>query len=111
MLGRFVPWNARDVEFDVLAPARGRPLSRAGLAWRVAVGAGASLLTGLSGLALVAGLSGVRSGRGFAAGPARASALSPSSVAEWTTTAGLAVLAVLGGLSTSATLVARRGLR
>ena len=38
MLGRFVPWNARDVEFDVQAPARGRPLSRAGLAWRVAAG-------------------------------------------------------------------------
>jgi len=110
MLGRFVPWGARDVEFDVPAPSWGGPLSRAGLAWRVALGAGASLLVGLSGLALVAGLSGVRAGRGFTAGPALASAFSPSSVGEWTTTAGLLVLAVLGGLATAATLVARRGL-
>ena len=110
LLGRFVPWNARDVEFDVQAPSWGRPLTHAGLAWRVALGAGAGLLTGLSGLALVAGLSGVRAGRGFAAGPALASAFSPSSVGEWTTTAGLVVLAVLGGLATAATLVARRGM-
>ena len=80
MLGRFVPWNARDVEFDVQAPSWGRPLTHAGLAWRVALGAGAGLLTGLSGLALVAGLSGVRAGRGFAAGPALASAFSPCPV-------------------------------
>jgi len=89
----------------------GRPLSRAGLGWRVALGAGASLLAGLSGLALAAGLSGVRAGRGFAAGPALESAFFPSSVGEWTTSAGLVVLAVLGGLATAAALVARRGLR
>jgi hypothetical protein len=111
MLARFVPWNARDVEFDVQAPARGRPLSRAGLAWRIALGAASALLVGLSGLALAAGLSGMRAGRGFTAGPALAHAVSPSTVGEWTTTAGLLVLAVLGGLATAATLVARRGLR
>jgi PAT family beta-lactamase induction signal transducer AmpG len=111
MLARFVPWNARDVEFEVQAPAWGRPLSRAGLGWRIALGAASGLLVGLSGLALAAGLSGVRAGRGFTAVPALARALSPSSVGDWTTTAGLVVLAVLGGLATGATLVARRGLR
>jgi len=33
----------------------------------------------------------------------------PHGVAEWTTTAGLVVLAGLGGLATAATLAARRG--
>ena len=110
MLARFVPWNARDVEFEVRTPSRGRPLSRAGLAWRIALGAVSTLLVGLSGLALAAGLSGMRAGRGFTARPAIANALLPSTVGEWTTTAGLLVLAVLGGLATAATLVARRGL-
>ncbi len=109
MLGRFVPWGARDVEFEVLAPSWGAPLSRGGLAWRVALGAATSLSVGLAGLALLAGLTGIRAGRGFAAGPALASVLAPASVGEWTTTLGLVVLTVLGGLATAATLVARRG--
>jgi PAT family beta-lactamase induction signal transducer AmpG len=110
MLARFVPWNARDVEFEVEAPPRGSRLSRAGLAWRVAVGASATLLAGLGGLALVAGLTGIRAGRGFDAWPAVVRALAPASAGEWTTTAGLLVLAGLGGLVTAATLVARHGL-
>jgi PAT family beta-lactamase induction signal transducer AmpG len=110
MLARFVPWNARDVEFEILEPARGTPLSRAGLAWRAAIGACAALLTGMGGLALVAGLTGVRAGRGFSVWPALVSAVNPSTIGEWTTTAGLLVLAVLGGLATAATLVARRGI-
>jgi PAT family beta-lactamase induction signal transducer AmpG len=110
MLARFVPWNARDVEFEVEAPPRGSPLSRAGLAWRVGVGASATLLAGLGGLALVAGLTGIRAGRGFDAWPAVVRALAPASAGEWTTTAGLLVLAALGGLVTAATLVARHGL-
>jgi PAT family beta-lactamase induction signal transducer AmpG len=110
MLARFVPWNARDVEFEVEAPPRGSRLSRAGLAWRVGVGASATLLAGLGGLALVAGLTGIRAGRGFDAWPTVVRALAPASAGEWTTTAGLLVLAGLGGLVTAATLVARHGL-
>ena len=64
----------------------------------------------LGGLVLAAGLSGVRAGRGFTAGPTLASVFGPQTIADWTTTAGLVVLAVLGGLATAATLVARRGL-
>ena len=63
---------------------------------------------GLAGLALAAGLSGLRAGRGFTAGPALASVVRPRNAGEWTTTAGLVVLAVLGGLATAATLVAAR---
>ena len=111
MLARFVPWHARDVEFEVRAPAWGGPLSRAGLAWRTAVGAGATLLVALAGLALVGGLSGFRAGHGFSPAATLASAALPSTVGEWTTAAGLVVLALLGGLATAATLVARRGVR
>ncbi|HVQ26765.1 MAG TPA: hypothetical protein VMV01_16370, partial [Planctomycetota bacterium] len=70
----------------------------------------AAFLAGLGGLALVAGLTGMRAGRGFTAAGAIAAAFSPASIADWTTTFGLAVLALLGGLATAATLVARRGL-
>ena len=52
MLARFVPFRARDVEFEVLAPSRGEPLTRGGLAWRVALGALATLAVSLGGLVL-----------------------------------------------------------
>jgi len=110
MLARFVPWSARDVEFDVPEPTRGKPLTRAGLVVRSAVGAAVAASTALAALALAEGLAGVRAGRGFTAGRALASALRPETVAEWTTTVGLLVLALLGGLATAAALVARRGL-
>jgi PAT family beta-lactamase induction signal transducer AmpG len=110
MLARFVPWGVRDVEFEVLAPSWGKPLSRPGLTARAGVGAGATLLVGLGAVALVGGLSSVRAGRGFSALPALAAVVHPRGVGEWTTTVGLAVLAGLGGLATAATLAARRGL-
>ena len=110
MLARFVPWNARDVEFEVKALAQGSPLTRTGLAWRTGAGAAATFVVALAGLGLVAGLTGILAGRGFTASSAIAAAFSPGTAAEWTTTAGLVVLAALGGLATAATLVARRGL-
>jgi PAT family beta-lactamase induction signal transducer AmpG len=110
MLARFVPWGVRDVVFEVLEPSRGRPLSRRGLVARAGVGALGSLFVGLLGVALAGGLSGVRAGRGFAVLPALAAVARPSSVGEWSTTAGLIVLAALGGLATAATLAARRGI-
>jgi hypothetical protein len=77
---------------------------------RAAVGALASLFAGLAGVALAGGLSGIRAGRGFAVVPALAAVARPSSVAEWSTTAGLVVVVALGGLATAATLAARRGI-
>jgi PAT family beta-lactamase induction signal transducer AmpG len=110
MLARFVPWGVRDVEFEVLAPSWGAPLSRKGLVARVAAGTVASLLVGLFGVALARGLSSLRVGRGFTVLPALAAIAHPSTIAEWTTSVGLLVLAGLGGLATAAILVARRGL-
>ncbi|HEX9188239.1 MAG TPA: hypothetical protein VGB87_14260, partial [Vicinamibacteria bacterium] len=111
MLARFVPWGVRDVEFEVQAPSRGRPLTKRGLLVRGLLGAAVALLVGLSTLALAAGLASVRAGRGFTFLPALAAVLQPRGIAEWTTTVGLAVLAGLGGLATAATLAARRGLQ
>jgi PAT family beta-lactamase induction signal transducer AmpG len=110
MLARFVPWGVRDVEFEVLAPSQGKPLSKRALAVRAGLGAAVALLVGLGAVALVGGLTALRAGRGFAVLPAIATIVRPHGVAEWTTTAGLVVLAGLGGLATAATLVARRGL-
>ena len=65
---------------------------------------------GLCAIALLGGLAGLHAGRGFNSLPALAAVASPSGVAQWTTTVGLIVLAVLGGLATAATLAARRGI-
>ena len=111
MLARFVPWRARDVEFEVLAPSWGPPLARSG-ARRPGPG-GARDHPGRRAVR--------RRARGRALGAARAGAgsppcppsprwRSPSGVAQWTTTVGLLVLAGLGGLATAATLAARRGI-
>jgi PAT family beta-lactamase induction signal transducer AmpG len=110
MLARFVPWRARDVEFEVLAPSWGPPLARKALAVRALAGFAITFATGLCAVALLGGLAGLHAGRGFTALPALAAVASPSGVAQWTTTVGLIVLAGLGGLATAATLAARRGI-
>jgi hypothetical protein len=69
-----------------------------------------TLLVGLAASAGVGALSALKAGRGFTVLPALVAVASPSGVAEWTTTAGLVVLAALGGLATAATLAARRGI-
>ncbi len=108
MLARFVPWGVRDIEFEVPEPSRGKPLPRAALVASAGAGALAAYALGLAGVGLVGGLSGLRAHRGFAAGPAILAVLRPAGIADWTTAVGLLVLAVLAGLATAATLVARR---
>jgi PAT family beta-lactamase induction signal transducer AmpG len=110
MLARFVPWGVRDVEFEVEAPVRGEPLTRWGLVARTAAGSLVTLVVGLAATVAVASLSAARAGRDFSFTSAFAALWRPSTVGEWTTTAGLVVLTALGGLATAATLVARRGL-
>jgi PAT family beta-lactamase induction signal transducer AmpG len=107
MLARFVPWGARDVELAAATHARREPFSRRALIGRSVLGGLVGLATGLAGVGLVGGLAGLRAKRGFAAGPAVLSVLHPSRIADWTTAAGVLVLAVLVALATAATLVAR----
>jgi PAT family beta-lactamase induction signal transducer AmpG len=110
MLGRFVPWGVRDVEFAVQAPVRGTPVSRTGLLARAVAGAVAAGLIGLGGVGLVGGLRGLRAHEGFEAMPAVEAVLRPAGVGDWTTAAGILVLALLAGLATAATVAARRGI-
>ena len=110
LLARFVPWRVRDVEFAVLAPSWGLPIARSALVRRSVVGALVTLLAGLAGVVLVGGLTALRSGHAFEVGAVLASLLRPAGVGQWLTTAGLGVLAVLGGLAAAATLAARRGI-
>jgi PAT family beta-lactamase induction signal transducer AmpG len=109
MLARFVPWGVREVVFDAAAPVLRAPLSRRALVLRAAAGGLVGVLVGLSALALVGGLSGLRAHRGFTAlGPVLA-VLHPTRTADWTAAAGLVVLGLISGVATAATLVARRG--
>ena len=110
MLSRFVPWGVRDVEFEVLEPARGRPLSARALALRASAGAIGSLLVGVGAVALVGAFRALRAGRGLDPTPALGALVAPSTVADWITCAGLLVLGGVGGVATAATLFARRGL-
>jgi MFS transporter, PAT family, beta-lactamase induction signal transducer AmpG len=109
MLARFVPWGVRDVEFDAAEPIGRAPLSRPALVARAVLGGCVGLLVGLSAVALVGGLSGLRAKRGFTVLPALGAVFHPVRTVDWTAAAGLLVIAVLTGLATAATLVARRG--
>jgi PAT family beta-lactamase induction signal transducer AmpG len=108
LLGRFVPWGVRDVEFSVAAPPRGAPLTRGQLTLRSVVGGLIGLACGVAGVVFVRGLSGIRAGRGFAGGAALEALVHPRRIADWTSLVGVLVLGVLVGLATAATLVARR---
>jgi len=109
MLARFLPWGVRDVEFEVQEPVRRAPLSRSALVLRSVLGGGCGLLAGVSAVALVGGLGGVRAHRGFTVAPALRALVHPARIGEWTAIVGVLVLAGLVGLATAATLVARRG--
>lgn len=110
MLARFVPWRVREPVFEVAAPSWGPPLSRAAVATRGLAGALLVLVLGALTLGALAALSGLRAGRPFDLASATWALVAPRTPGDWTTTAGLLILAAAGGLATAATLVARRGL-
>jgi PAT family beta-lactamase induction signal transducer AmpG len=110
MLARFVPWADREPVFHVAVPPRGEPLTRAGLFLRsVAGGLFALGLFAVTAASLPA-MQALRAGRGFAIGAAFLALWSPRTIAGWTTTLGILVLAAGAGLGVAAALVARRGL-
>jgi MFS transporter, PAT family, beta-lactamase induction signal transducer AmpG len=110
MLGRFVPWGVREPEFEVAAPRRGEPLTRAAVLARALGGALLCWASGLLLLAVAGALSSARAGRGFDLAREIQILLAPHRFAEWTSAVGLVVWGVVGGLVTAAALVARRGL-
>jgi PAT family beta-lactamase induction signal transducer AmpG len=111
LLARFVPWGVRDVTFHVAEPVRGEPLTRGSLVARSAL---ATALAGVgAGLTVAAAsaLSAMRQGGGFRIGHAALDLLAPRDLAGILTSGSVVVFAVLTGLGTAATLVARRGVR
>jgi PAT family beta-lactamase induction signal transducer AmpG len=110
MLARFVPWGLREPEFDVVAPSWGAPLARKALLVRALAGAAVAFGAGLLTWGSLGGLSSLRAGRGFDVVTPMRAVLAPRGLGDWTTTAGLVILAAAGGLATAATLAARRGL-
>ena len=109
MLARFVPWGVREPEFQVAAPARGKPVSLPELLSRAAAGAALAALLGLLTLCALGALRDYRAGQGFEPAIQCRELLSPASLADWLALVGLGVAALLVGLGTAATIAARRG--
>ncbi len=110
MLKRFVPWGQREIVFRVEAVVRGRPLSRARLALRVALGTLGAWALALVTLASLDAMRALRAGRGLDLAGPLLRLLHPSALGDWLTHLGMAALAASVGLATAALLVARRGL-
>ncbi len=109
MLSRFVPWNAREVEFAVEPPKRLEALSRAGLALRGTVGAFVGLGFGVLVRATLGALEAVKAGGAFDLGPPLLALLHPTGIKAWLGLFGLALFAATVGLLTAAIIAARRG--
>jgi PAT family beta-lactamase induction signal transducer AmpG len=109
MLARFVPWRVREPTFEVEAVTVRAPLSRRQLLVRSAVGGLVAGAAALLTVALASGLRSLRGGSGLDLWSEVRDVVLPGRLADATTVAGLLVVALLGGLATAATLVARRG--
>jgi len=110
MLARFVPWSVREPSFEVEAPSWGPPVTRGQVVLRALAGGTLSGLFGLLGLGLVGALGSLHSGEGFRLAAPVLAILRPATLQDGLSAAGVLVLAVLGGVATAATVVARRGL-
>jgi PAT family beta-lactamase induction signal transducer AmpG len=111
MLSRFVPWNARELEFSIEPPKTRERLSAAALALRGSLG-------GLGGLAFgaltAASLDALKAMKGhpevsFDLLPPLQRLLLPTGQTGWVTTIGLLIFAVLCGVLTAAVAAARHG--
>ena len=108
MLARFVPWNARELRFEVATPRPGGPPTRGYLTLCALAGA---LVTGVASLVSLAGLNALaqyRASRVFAFADAGRKLLAPANLGDGLTVLGLVVVAVMGGLVTAASVSARR---
>jgi MFS transporter, PAT family, beta-lactamase induction signal transducer AmpG len=111
MLARFVPWRVRDPVFHARTEPRGAPVSPAGVAARALVTAVGTCFLGALVASAVSAIVSLRAGRGFNLARAALALARPHTLAEWTTSGGLALLAVGVGLGTAAAILSRRPLR
>jgi PAT family beta-lactamase induction signal transducer AmpG len=108
MLARFVPWNARVLEFKVAEPLPGGPLGKGALA---AWGLAGALVTGVASalsLACLNALALYRTSHVFGFTEEGRKLLSPSTFGGGLTLLGLVIVAAVGGLVTAAAASARR---
>lgn len=108
MLARFVPWQARDVEFQVAAPSHLAPLPRRALITRAALAGLAAWAAVLGLLALLAAVKVLRGGGPFAWLPALSAHLWPTSFETALGALGASLCGLGAALATAAALVARR---
>ena len=109
MLSRFVPWNAREVEFTVEPPKRREALSAAGLAFRGVFGGLVGLGVGVGIRAVLGALEAAKGGGAFDLWPPLFALLHPEGIKAWLGLLGLAIFALTCGLLTAAIVAARRG--
>ncbi len=107
MLARFVPWGMREPAFQVAAPRHTPPLSRTGVVVRASIGAACAWVVSVGLAGTLGGLSSLRAGRGFLFAPAALATVRPQTAGEWTTAAGVVLVALVSGLATAAALGAR----
>jgi len=111
MLARFVPWNARELEFKVEPPRIKEPLTGAGLSLRGLAGGAVGTLGSALLLAFLNALRALKDnpGQPFDLGGALAALLKPADTGDWITLAGLLIFGLVCGLFTAAVAAARHG--
>lgn len=111
MLARFVPWNAREVEFKVEPPRVREPLTTARLTTRGATGALVGLVSGALILALLDALKAFKDHpeAGFDMAGPLGTLLHPAGQSGWITIISLLVFAAVCGLLTAAVVAAHHG--
>jgi PAT family beta-lactamase induction signal transducer AmpG len=111
MLARFVPWNAREVEFRVEPPRIREPLTGGQLAARGLAGGTVGFAVAALILALLEALKPLRDNPGAAFDflTPLTSLVRPADNADWITLVGLLIFAAVCGLLTAAVVAARHG--
>jgi PAT family beta-lactamase induction signal transducer AmpG len=110
MLARFVPWSAREPEFEVLEQQAGTPLGKRAVLLRSLLWGACTWVLCWFTVAALWGMRSVRAKHGFRFFDHLLLVLQPGSLGGWSTFIGLLVIGVSVALMTAATLVARRGI-
>ena len=109
MLSRFVPFTAREPDFQVEPPRIGRPLTVSDLALRGIVGGTIGLVFGAFTVASMKALEAIKEGSGFHILVQLTKLIHPTGVTGWLALLGLALFSGVCGLLTAAVLAARHG--
>jgi len=110
MLWRFVPWSAHDPEFQVDAPRRGTPVTRAQAIAYAVIGGLAGLVVSMFTLAALDAMRTYRAKRVLDLGAQLHAILFPAGLGGWLTLVGLVAIGFTVALTTGAWVVARRGI-